>query len=257
MARRMKQERLFDPGPRGPDPWRLHPDKWVQQSNIVYHASNSTRMPRFDRGGNVNVGYGDSAGMHFGDKATAVERAVLTGRENIHAVRLNSSQFTPVMGDHEANYSDAAGKIVREGGVVQYHNAYENPGSVSYRALPESTRTWSQDVSNDPTAHRALQRLAGGGYNPVITASSVVDAPKPPVQEQLFAADVVSLGKTVAVHVNEDDAFDHAHRLAATGTPAGVKRNNLPQNEGWGERAKTAQPRLRRARELKPDPYAD
>lgn len=256
MARRKQKEQLFDPGPRGPDPWRLHPDKWIKGKNVVFHASNSQRMPRIDRGDVGDLGYGDSEGVHLGDKATAVERAVLTGRENIHAVRLNSTQFTPVMSDRYANYSQEATDIVRAGGVVRYHNDYENPGSVSYRALPESTKTWSQDVSEDPTAHRALQRLAGGGFNPVITASSVVDAPKPPVQEQLFAADVVSGGKSISHHVTEDEAFEAADALKAT-RPVGVKRNNLSHNDGWQQRAKTAQPRLRRARELKPDPYTD
>lgn len=263
MASDASQGRLFDPGPKGPDRWALHPDKWLQRSDVVYHASNAARLPRHDRGGNLDVGYGDSVGMHFGDKATAIERAVLTNRDNVHAVRLNSKQFTEILPDHAANYGDDAGRVVREGGVVRYRNDYENPGAISYRAKPEATKTWSQDVTDDPNAHPALQRLAATGYNPVIQTNSVVNAPKPPVQDQLFAADVVAGGRSVSHHVNEDDAFEAADALNAKKRSAGgygnagVKRNNIQQGGGWLNDAKKATPRLRRARELKPDPYED
>jgi len=245
MARRKQKEQLFDPGPKGPDRWRLHPDKWVQQPNIVYHASDEPDMPRMDRGGNVDVGYGDSAGMHFGDKHTAVARGVLASRQFVHTVRM-TGPLTPTMSDHDANYSDEAGRAVREGKTVPYVNDYEDPGAISYRALPETVRTWSRDVAADPTAHPALKHLAQRGYNPMLNAGQVhkeaYDTPRP---LQLFEADLLSGGKAVAHFVNEDDAFAHAQGLAAAGKPAGVKRNNW-RSIDYKKTASEAVPRLTR-----------
>jgi hypothetical protein len=183
--------------------------------------------------------------MHFGDKATAYERAALASRQFVHTARLNGPRVS-TMSDADANYSDAAGKAVRDGKIVPYTNAYENPGNTSYRALPEATKTWSQDVAADKDAHPALKHLASRGYNPQLGVEEAYETRHAlqPRQDQLFAADVVANGKMVAAHVNEDDAFDHAHRLAATGTPAGVKRNNIVTIIG-NERVKDVPTRLR------------
>jgi hypothetical protein len=241
--------RLFDPGPKGPNPWALHPDNWLKRKDVVFHATDQERLPRNDRGPHLDVGYGDASGMHFGDKATAVERGLLAGRQFVHAARLTGPK-TALLSDRDANYSGHADKAVREGKTVPYRNDYENPGAISYRALPETTKTWSQDVTQTPSAHPALQRLAATGYNPVMEPEEVhltMLSNSKVKQPQLFAADVVQNGKSISHHVNEDDAFATVEAKKAKGQYGlGVKRNNLGGQGRLTEAAATAKPRLRR-----------
>lgn len=271
-------DRLFDPGPRGPNRWALHPDKWVQRSDVVYHATDQPALPRKDRGPNLDPGYGNSSGMHFGDKETAFARAEIAraGVNYIHTARLNGPQFTPqnsglgtkgihagkVWDDHSANYSEPTDQAVRAGKVVPYMNEYEGPKTTSYRALPEATRTWSEDVQATPSAHPALQHLAATGYNPTIRKYDVTNPVAKmdeyshgPKEKQLFGADVVNGGKAISHHVNEDDAFVEMSQRnlgggqfkAAGSGNVGVKRNNeRPTLGGTSEAAKHARPTLRR-----------
>lgn len=270
----MQQERLFDPGPRGPNRWKLHPDNWVKRPDVVYHASDQPALPRHDRGPNFDPGYGNSSGMHFGDKTTALDRAssAFGTRDYIHTARLVGEQFTPansgratkgikpapVWSDEEANYNEITDKAVRQGKVVPYRNAYENVGAVSYRALPEVTKTWSEDVKDDPAAHPALKHLADKNYNPTMgkydnySPMDTLDLRRNgPLQHQLFGADVVKGGKAVSHHINVDDAADERFNRAVVKGEYGVgfKQNNVvKENLGSIDQQSRAVPRLRPTR---------
>jgi hypothetical protein len=194
----MDQPRLFDPGPEDPDPWRNSPENWLDGKDIAWHASESGKLPRQDRtvtnpdqfSGNEFIAYGRPAGMHFGTLQAARERSAsnmvgerrwihparMSGTPHVrtdHGWRLNaatSDQDAPqtVVDDEYANYSPHADAAVKRGEVVTYENEIEHRGSLSYRALPEATRTWSEDVKADPTAHPALRHFAERDYNPVL-----------------------------------------------------------------------------------------
>lgn len=273
-----KQERLFDPGPRQTSPWKLHPDKWVEGKDVVYHASDQPELPRKDRGSGLNVGYGGSEGMHFGTKHAAVDRAT-TGarREHIHTARLSGPQFTPeddakaahakrgipytpsnepnVWSDDEANNSIAAYRAVKEGKVVPYKNTYEGAGSTSYRARADAVRTWSEDVQAQPNAAPALQYLADKGYNPTLKTSEAHDAlaayygeARQPQQQQLWDAELTKGGKTVD-YGDEDSMFGKMHTYNTSnvsGVRHGVVRRNAPKNYVESEAIEKARPRLRR-----------
>lgn len=263
MAR--NQPRLFDPGPKGPDRWKLHPDKWVQDPNVVYHATRQATLPREDRG-EGEKGYGSSRGMHFGDKATAISRALESSppRAFVHTARLNSPQFSGIMTDEDANYSTQAEDWVKGGGTVRYANKFEGGerrmagDNISYRVLPERTKTWSEDVQADPSAHPALKHLASKGYNPTVNMGEALNHMERErngvLQPQLFAADVTVGGRAVQHHVNEDDAFSAAEDLNAKMRSAGgfgragVKRNNQRPAFWSGESAERAPQRMSRPR---------
>lgn len=176
--------------------------------------------------------YGSAVGMHFGDVKAAVDRDKDRIRENIHPVRIPGETVTPPprgnfsterpggsiaagpmrsnvrivnaetgemkedtrWADPAANFATKATDIVEKGGTLAYRNDVESAGSTSYRALPETVRTWSEDVlgatsprtgrpatagehpdtehgfRNEP--HPALVHLAQQGYNPLIRRSA-------------------------------------------------------------------------------------
>lgn len=253
--------RLFDPGPKSSaDPWKLHPDNWVAQPGIVYHGTDEPALPRHDRGSGHSVDYGGSEGMHFGSKYAAYDRASVAGgnRKYIHSARLNAAQFPAPSGephsDDEANYGTPADKAVSEGKVVPYRNEYEGHGDVSYRAKPESVRTWSDDVHADPNAHPALKYLAERGYNPTLMRHEVVDHKDAyyeavhgsPAAPQLFGGDVVKNGKAVSHHVELNDAISVAMQ-PGKGSGVGFRNNNLTKGQFYERDAvESAKPRLRR-----------
>lgn len=187
----MAQLQLFDPGPEDQDPWKHSPENWLKQPDIAWHASNEQRLPRVDRtvsnptefNAEQFIQYGHAAGMHFGTLRAARERsesAMYGRRAFIHPARMVGPQYVPNFGDgtsgegtnivtdEHANYSHIANDAVRRGEVVHYRNDMEDHGSTSYRALPEATRTWSEEVNTDDTAHPALKYYAERGYNPKI-----------------------------------------------------------------------------------------
>jgi hypothetical protein len=164
--------------------------------------------------------YGSVIGMHLGDMPTAIDRR---SSGFAHPVRIPGETQTPApmgqqfhvqiafeqkMGslrvkprgwddaddpsekrwtDDAANFSDQATDVVEAGRTVPYKNDAEGPKSTSFRTLPETVRTWSEDVLGarrpngeaavrgqpvDPdhpltsTPHPALVHLAKQGYNP-------------------------------------------------------------------------------------------
>ena len=187
--------------------------------------------------------YGSAVGMHFGDVKAGIERDKDRTREHIHPVRIPSETLTdPPRGnfsterpggsiaagpyrsnvnvinaetkeispdtrwnDAAANFATKATDLVESGKTLAYRNDVEAAGSTSYRALPETVRTWSEDVlgassprtgraatagerpdeesgfRNEP--HPALVHLAQQGYNPVVRRSE--RARDTPVQPEL------------------------------------------------------------------------
>lgn len=165
--------------------------------------------------------YGSAVGMHLGDVAAAMT----FGREYTHPMRIPADTIAaPPKGnfsterpggsiaagsmrsqnrivnsetgersedtrwsDPAANFASRATDLVESGKTLAYRNDIEAPGSTSYRTLPETGRTWSEDVlgSTTPsgrnmpghsadtehgfrgTPHPALVHLASLGYNPV------------------------------------------------------------------------------------------
>jgi hypothetical protein len=177
------QLQLFNPGKRV-DPWRNHPDTWVQNPDVQYHSSNDPTLPRVDmpsRGqGGSSDGFGGGEwsghGIHMGTVAAAFERDPT--REYIHSGRLNTTQFPTmggkmVWGDEAANTSERATDAVRSGHAIAYKNDVEDPGSISYRVKPEKVKTWSEDVLEDDAAHPALRYLAEKGFNPTINPMDI------------------------------------------------------------------------------------
>lgn len=172
--------------------------------------------------------YGSAVGMHLGSIKAAQDRrqgfihpariprstiaeppegqfaTSLGGRLKAGPYRSNSSIVNAETGetkpderwtDEAANYSTKSTDLVESGRTLAYRNTVEAQGSTSYRTLPESTRTWSEDVlgSRHPgtgqppkreggtkwenpdlehgfrnVPHPALTHLAERGYNPVI-----------------------------------------------------------------------------------------
>jgi hypothetical protein len=156
--------------------------------------------------------YGSAIGMHFGSILAAKERA---GRAFVHPVRIPRETLEePPPGsfstdrpggayggqyrsqhkirnyetgevsedvrwtDRAANYAERATDLVEQGKTIAYRNDVEAAGSTSYRALPETVRTWSEDVLEAPTGsfdvgrpHPGLTHLAKQGYNPVALTS--------------------------------------------------------------------------------------
>lgn len=166
--------------------------------------------------------YGSAVGMHFGTLRSAHERSS-GARAYIHPARIPSSTIShappgnfSTIGAHEqiytgkmrsrrfgasedygehpwsdvaVNYSELATDKIEEGKTLPYINEGEHKGSTSFRALPETVRTWSEDVlgarhpetghtagregpdlehgfRNRP--HPAYVHLAEKGYNPTI-----------------------------------------------------------------------------------------
>ncbi len=198
--------------------------------------------------------YGNPIGMHFGNKAAAYDRAMIASgsRTLIHTARLNAPR-TATMTDEQANFGSEATRKVKAGEVVPYVNTFEGAGSVSYRAKPESVRTWSEDVQSDPNSHPALKHLADRGYNPTLSKYEDVSHPgveldtffHGPPAKQLFEADLVAGGKAIA-HGSEDDMFDQWRNN--TGKNAGVVRNNINTGQFNTDAVAKAKPRMRPTR---------
>jgi hypothetical protein len=172
--------------------------------------------------------YGSAVGMHFGSPAAAADRgSKATPRPFVHPARLPESTMAPPptggfsterpggsiasglyrsgqtivnqetgektvdtrWGDPAANYASKATDLVEKGKTLAYRNDVEAQGSTSYRTLPETARTWSEDVmsAKDPSSghlaskygwaddtsfrnkpHPALVHLAEKGYDPVV-----------------------------------------------------------------------------------------
>lgn len=173
--------------------------------------------------------YGSVVGMHFGNIKAATDRSP---RPYVHPARIpNETLADPPRGtfmteraggsisggpfrsdreivnaetgertkdtrwtDSAANYSLKGTDAVEEGKTLAYRNDVEAQGSTSYRTLPETARTWSEDVmqarnplngrpasekygwTGDEHAfrnkpHPALVHLAEKGYDPVVLRS--------------------------------------------------------------------------------------
>lgn len=156
--------------------------------------------------------YGSAIGMHFGDPGAAGARP--GSREWVHPARIpQESLVQPPRGnfatdrpggsiaagpykshttiynsetgestpdtrwsDPAANFADKATDLVESGKTIAYRNDVEMPGSTSYRTLPETTRTWGEDVLEDKTAHPAMRAAAEQGFNPVMRSSQKTPA---------------------------------------------------------------------------------
>jgi hypothetical protein len=123
--------------------------------------------------------YGYATGMHFGSKSAAYERASKHGKGDgqrtfIHTARIPGEDMDPtVYGDRAANYSTEVDDRVHMGQAIQYRNDLEDEGSTSYRAKPETVRTWGEDVMEAADRggvgkpHPAMEAAARAGYNPI------------------------------------------------------------------------------------------
>lgn len=188
-----EQLTLFDKGPRR-DPMRHHPDNWLASTDhdgpVVYHATDAQHLPGRDRGSGAHVDYsGSSTGMHFGTEAAARDRVYGTqDREWIHTARIADSDISAGhYTDQEANHSPVADAAVQVGKAVAYTNETEDPGSISYRAAPDTVSTWGETVMRDKFAHPALKHLASRGYNPAINLAAEKEAHwTAPTQKNLF-----------------------------------------------------------------------
>ena len=168
--------------------------------------------------------YGSVVGMHFGSPEAAAERSP---RPFLHPARLPESTMAPpprgsfstpkagggIVGgnyksdnviyneetgdltkdtrwtDSAANYAEKGTDLVESGKTLAYRNDVEAKGSTSFRTLPETARTWSEDVmsAKDPSSghlaskygwaddtsfrnkpHPALVHLAEKGFDPVV-----------------------------------------------------------------------------------------
>jgi hypothetical protein len=190
-----------------------------------FHLDNGEENPSYinysvDAKGRPMADYGSAVGMHLGDiRATEVRAKDQFGRQFIHSARIPKETVadpppgkfsTPAAGGHvysETYASDHPGRegrgpewsdtaanqalkatdLVEQGKTLAYHNEIEG-GGTSYRTLPETTRTWSEDVlnarsprtgrtagdnTNDPHAlrnepHPALVAAAKAGFNPTV-----------------------------------------------------------------------------------------
>lgn len=177
--------------------------------------------------------YGSAVGLHFGSLEAAASRAP---RPHMHPARIPSDTLVPpprggfatdrpgggiAGGDYKsnnvivneetgertkdtrwsdsaANFAEKATDLVESGKTIAYRNDVEAKGSTSYRTLPETTRTWSEDVmsARSPdrgspaskygwnsdehnfrnTPHPALVHLAEAGYDPRLDPKA--DLPK-------------------------------------------------------------------------------
>lgn len=214
--------------------------------------------------------YGSAIGMHLGSLEAAVDRAKTDVRNYSHPARIPSETikeapsgnfFTQrrhanVSGslrsertilnaetgertldkrwsDPAANYAERATDLVEKGHTLPYRNDVEGQGSTSYRTLPETVRTWSEDVLNatsprtetpagvghsdvqwqDPHAfrnepHPAMVEAAKAGYNPVALTHDK-DVAYESRQSPLFGDD---LSTYVQQNQSRRDAF-HAGRI--------------------------------------------
>lgn len=112
-------------------------------------------------------------------------------RSNNDILNAETGERTPDTrwNDAAANFSEKSTDLVESGKTLAYRNDVEAKGSTSYRTLPETARTWSEDVMSavDPTRgnvaskfgwaddtsfrnkpHPALVHLAEAGYDPVV-----------------------------------------------------------------------------------------
>lgn len=218
------EDRAFEPGHgTGPD-WEGSDEDYEDAAyNDELEWEDENRYSEDSQGRPMGE-YGSAVGMHFGSPAAAKERST---RSFVHPVRIpNNTLADPPSGgfstevpggnsvsdmhrshrdivnshtgertpderwsDKAANYSEAATDLVEGGKTLAYRNDIEAVGSTSYRALPETTRTWGEDVLaakspmtgrpasekygwNDDqafrnTPHPGLVAAAEAGYNPV------------------------------------------------------------------------------------------
>jgi hypothetical protein len=152
-----------------------HPDnEWYRDK-----VGNRFHRDDFDSmaGPDLNAAnYGSAVGLHFGSQQAAVERGRerALNREWVHPARIPTEALReggrPIreMEDDKANYTAEADRRVEAGKALPYRNNVEDAGSTSYRALPETVRTWGEDVMDDRHAHPALKHLARHGYNPAV-----------------------------------------------------------------------------------------
>lgn len=167
-----------------------------------------------DKKGRPMADYGSAVGMHLG----TVQAATTFGREYTHPLRIPSDTIAPPprgnfsterpggsiaagsmrsqnrilneetgertedtrWSDPAANFATKATDLVASGKTLAYRNSIEAPGSTSFRTLPETTRTWSEDVLSSRGAHPALTHYAEQGYNPVQLSSKrpMPDSPR-------------------------------------------------------------------------------
>jgi hypothetical protein len=149
--------------------------------------------------------------------------------------------------DESANYSSITTDAVKQGKVVPYLNTFEGDRSISYRAKPEATKTWSEDVLDSGIAHPALNYLANNKYNPALTMADIDEKRRSVMNPQLFEADLVKSGTSIA-HGSEEEMFGRAQK-APHGSGIAVRRNGNA-NFGFGRDAavKATTPRLRPTR---------
>lgn len=190
-----------------------------------------------DKKGRPMADYGSAVGMHLGDLKAAADRDKY--RQFIHPLRIPSESLTaPPRGnfstprpggsiaagsmrsrnsvvnaetgertedtrwsDQAANFAGKATDLVESGKTLAYRNDIEAAGSTSYRTLPETTRTWSEDVLDAPNAHPALGHLAQQGYNPMVKRADM-STPATGYQQQLPG---------LAAPPSRQQSFEHGH----------------------------------------------
>ena len=216
------------------DPWAMAPERWVKGEaatgagdTMAWHSSESAQLPRHDdptasnrpiqetedeesgeiyqdedEQGRPLMRYGSGVGMHFGSQRAALERDF--DRPFMHPVRIPGSTIEPASRtsegrgknwtDEKANYSGRATSLVEQGKALPYSNVWEHTGSTSYRAMPSTARTWSEDVQDsaqatrsrfwgegalpDPATarnrpHPALEHVAKLGYEPTVASADI------------------------------------------------------------------------------------
>lgn len=162
-----------------------------------------------DKKGRPMTDYGSAVGMHLGDVAAAMTRD--RGRDYLHPLRIpNDTMADPPKGnfmtdrpggsvaagsmrsmnrvvnketgertedtrwsDQAANFATKATDLVASGKTLAYRNDIEAVGSTSFRTLPETTSTWSEDVLAQRNPAPALKHYAEAGYNPVQQVSKL------------------------------------------------------------------------------------
>jgi hypothetical protein len=246
------------PSFEGYKPESEHPDnEWYRDK-----VGNRFHREDFDgmEGPDLNAAnYGSAVGMHFGSQKAATERGRQRGldREWVHparipaeATRLNGRPI-PEYKDDQANYTSEADLHVEAGKALPYRNNVEDAGSTSYRVLPETVRTWGEDVMSDRNAHPALTHLARHGYNPAVnlhedherTMANSWGMSEKGEQGTLWNYEVNTTDlrsdqrRTVGFHQEHQDAIAHAQsvnsptQFAIVQAPGAIGRNLDIQRE--------------------------
>lgn len=209
------------PSGRGPNARALAEGKResrvpTEGKDVLTWHSNHGDMPDYENEGRFEDAYegrvqedqsgrlftedmGYAIGTHTGTIKAGYERqGPSTGGTVAHPVKFERSKLLGdasgprIYGDYQANHSSNLTDNIEAGGVVAYGNDVEDAGSISYRGLRDTYRTWNDDMD---TAINKSSRFGNRGPRP-----QYVEAHK-----QGYAPAVQS-GKLVAqAHMNYRD----------------------------------------------------